>query len=76
MENPPTAKVGLGENDDLGNRDTAQQTFEIAIRRDQDEAVCRGVFENSEIAYTSKPVSKRTFGLRETTLPPAANSAA
>jgi hypothetical protein len=53
------------ENNDIGARDSAQQTFEIAVRRDQDKIGCGGEFENPEIARTSKPVSKRPFGLRE-----------
>lgn len=53
------------ENDDPGARDLPQQTFEIAVCRNQDEVVSGGVVQNPAIAGTSKPVSKRTFGLRE-----------
>src|SRR6266852_2394879 len=53
------------ENNDVGPRESAQQPFEIAVCRDQDKVGRTCVFENPEIASTSKPVSKRTFGLRE-----------
>jgi hypothetical protein len=56
------------ENDDLGSRDLAQQTFEVAISRDQDEVVSGCVVKNPPIASTGKPVSKRTFGLGEQVL--------
>lgn len=53
------------KNDDLGARDLPHQKLEIAVCRDQNEVVSSGVVQNPAIAGTSKPVSKRTFGLRE-----------
>ena len=53
------------ENDDLGARDLLQQTFEIAVCRNQDEVVSGGLVQNAAIAGARKPVSKRTFGLGE-----------
>jgi hypothetical protein len=53
------------KNDDLGAGDLPHQSFEIAICRDQDEAVNSGVVQNPAITGASQPVSKRTFGLGE-----------
>jgi hypothetical protein len=41
------------KNDDLGATDLPQQTFEIAICRDQDEAVSGGVVQNPAVAASS-----------------------
>ena len=53
------------QNDDSGATDPPQQTFEIAVCRDQDEAVSGGVVQNLAIAGTGKPVLKCTLGLGE-----------
>jgi hypothetical protein len=53
------------ENDDLGARDLPQQTFKIAVCRDQDEVVSGGVVRNPAIAGTGKPVLKGTLRLGE-----------
>jgi len=53
------------QNDDPGAGDLPQQTCEIVICRDQDEAVGCGVLQNPAITGTGKPVSKCTFGVGE-----------
>ena len=53
------------KNDDPGARNLPQQTFEIAVCRDQNEVVSVSVVQNPPITGTSKPVSERAFGLRE-----------
>src|SRR5450759_4182294 len=53
------------KNDDPGAGDLRQQTFEIAIRRDQDQVVSGSVVQNPPIAGTSQPVSERALGLGE-----------
>ena len=53
------------ENDDFGARDLPQQTFEVAVCRDQDEPVSGGVVQNPAVTGACKPISKRTFGPRE-----------
>ena len=53
------------ENDDPGATDLPQQTFEIAVCRDQNEVVSGGVVQNPAIAGTGKPVLKCTLGFGE-----------
>src|SRR5450759_3237948 len=53
------------KNDDPGAGDLRQQTFEIAIRRDQDQVVSGSVVQHPRIAGTSQPVSERALGRGE-----------
>lgn len=53
------------QNDDSSARELLQETLEIAVSRDQDEAMRRSVFQNPPIATTGKPISKRALRFRE-----------
>jgi hypothetical protein len=57
--------IAGAENNDLGAGDLAQQTFEIAVCRDQDEVVNGGVVQNGAVAGAGEPVSNCAFRLRE-----------
>jgi hypothetical protein len=57
--------IAGAEDDHLGAGDLPQQTFEIAICRNQDEAVSGGIVQDSAVACASEPVSERTFGIGE-----------
>ena len=57
--------TGPVQNDNSAARDVAQETLEITVGRDEDEAVGCGVVEDSAVANAGKPVLKRTFGLRK-----------
>ena len=49
----------------LGAGNLSQQSFEIAVCRDQDEVVSYSVVQNPVIPNADKPVSKGAFGFRE-----------
>jgi len=57
--------IARTENNDPSARKLLQQTFEIAICRNQDKVVSRGIVQNPTISGACEPVSKRTFGPRE-----------
>jgi hypothetical protein len=47
------------ENDDLGARDLLQQTFEIAVCRNQDEVVSGGMVQNAAITSRRRSAVKQ-----------------
>jgi hypothetical protein len=53
------------EYDDFGARGLPQQTFEVAVCRDEDEPMSGGIVQDPAVADACKPIPKRTFGLRE-----------
>jgi hypothetical protein len=57
--------VARTENDDVCATESAQETFEIVVGRDQDKSACADVLQNPEIAVTCQAIFKRTFGFRE-----------
>lgn len=57
--------IARTKNHDLGAWEVLQQTFKVAVRRDQNEVMRSREFQNSPIAKTRKPISKRTLRFRE-----------
>ena len=57
--------IAGAENDDSCLWELLQKTLEIAVRRDQDEAVGGGVFQNPAITGAGKTVLERAFRPRE-----------
>jgi hypothetical protein len=45
------------ENDDFSCRELLQQTLKIAVGRNQDEIMRRGVLQNPPIANTGEPIA-------------------